>query len=304
MIQNPTIWTMRKHGLWLCLICFIPAYAVSQQQASAVNQLPPVYLNHLYLVLDKQTYDDIGGSDFIRNQFAGFSQSTTVANGGASWTGTYIRGEHTYIELFAPFDSHKVGDAGIGFGVEQEGGVELIYNRLKSLVGEKAKKNLRIRKIDEKEIPWFYQVSVDYGDGSSGFGDWVMEYHRDFLKTRYPDAKPEEDGITRRQALLRSFKHDRYFEDIYEVTVALSDGQANQFVDELRAFGYKVKGHGGKRECAGADIKFVVIPRTSYSVGITKLRLRLLRPKEGQKIYRFGSKSVLKFDGKQATWSF
>ena len=277
---------------------------IIRQQASAPSQVPPVYLNHLSIVLDRQTYDDILHSDFLCNQFADFSNSTTVADGGQSWTGIYIRGEHTYIELFAPFGDWRVGDVGIGLGVEQEGGVDIIYNVFKDMFGERATKDLRTRRIGENDIPWFYEVSIDIGNDSSEFVDWVMEYHRDYLKERYPDAESGENGITRRQALLRSFKSERYLEDVYEVTVALSEKQASQFVHELRALGYKVEERDGRRECIGPDIKFDVIPRSSSATATTGLKLKLLRPKEGQEVFRFGSKSELTFQGREATWMF
>jgi hypothetical protein len=271
---------------------------------SAPTQVPPVYLNHLSIVLDRQTYDDILHSDFLYNQFADFSNSTTVADGGQSWTGIYIRGEHTYIELFAPFGDWRVGDVGIGLGVEQEGRVDLIYNIFKDLFGERVTKDLRRRKIGEKEIPWFYEVSVDFGNDSSEFVDWVMEYHRYYLKEKYPDVESRENGITRRQVLLRSFKSERYLEDVYEVMVALSEKQAGQFVHELMALGYKVEERDGRRECIGPDIKFVIIARSPSAAATMGLKLKLLRPKEGQEVFRFGSKSELTFQGKEATWIF
>ena len=280
------------------------AGTVGRQQAPAPAQVPPVYLNHLYLVLDRQTYDDVLRSDFLRDQFAGFSSSTTVAGGDQSWTGAYIWGEHTYIELLAPGGDDRVGDIGIGLGTEQEGGVDTIYNIFKGLFGERATKDLRTRRLGEKEIPWFYEVSVDPGDSASDFVDWVMEYHRDYLKERYPDAESGENGITRRQALQRSFKSDRYLEDVYEVTVALSERQASQFVHELSALGYSIEDRGRRRECTGPDIRFVVIPRADAAGATLQLRMSLSRPRQGQEVFRFGAKSELMFLGKQATWVF
>ena len=104
--------------------------------------------------------------------------------------------------------------------------------------------------------------------------------------------------------MLRSFRSERYLEDVYEVTVALSEKQASQFVYELRALGYKVEERGGRRECIGPDIRFVVIPRSSSGAATTGLKLRLLRPKEGQEVFRFGSKSELTLHGRVATWMF
>jgi len=290
--------------LWLSIFVLMTAAAFGRQKESAQNDLPPVYLNHISICVDQQTYDDIGKSDFIQNQFAGFSRSTTVSNGGETWTGTYIRGRNTYIEFFAPSGDSRIGDAGIGLGVEEEGGINIVYSALMKMSGGRVRKDLRTKKIDGRDIPWFYDIGIDDADESADFVCWVMEYHRDYMKNLYPEAGAGENGITRSQVLSHAFKNDRYFEDIEEATLALSGPEADRFVDELRSFGYKIIQHDGRRECIGPDIKFTVIPRTSSEGGITNLRLSLLKPVEGQNVLTFGPKSILKIAGKHAVWTF
>jgi hypothetical protein len=275
---------------------------VFQQAVSA--QLPPVYLNHLYLVLDKQTYANIAKSDFMRNEFANFEERTTTANKGESWTGGYFYGEQTYIELFIAGQNpqFKQSESGIGFGVEQEGASEIFYNRLKEKFPDKVEKGLRTKKINDKDVAWFYIVDVDFKDESATFFPWLMEYRKDYLPIVYPNLKPEENGITRQRYQARRFKADRLFKDISEVTIALNETERDRFIKELEAFNYKIERRKAKTVCKGKDVKFFVVPNTKAN-GITKLKIGLQRKKKGQKIYQFGAKSVLRFKGKTATWT-
>jgi hypothetical protein len=93
-----------------------------------------------------------------------------------------------------------------------------------------------------------------------------------------------------------------YFRDIYEVTVALDDAQTRRLINELEAFGYAIREDGKMKICKGPGIKFIVTPLNTSTGGITKLKMSLLRKKQGQKTYKFGAKSVLTFKGKTASW--
>jgi len=293
---------MKHHILLLCLICLV-CVSIYGQESSA--PAPPVYLNHLYLVLDEPTYNDITNSEFLRNELANFDVRTTVANGGESWTGAYVHGEHTYIELFAAGNNSRftLGQCGIAFGVEQPGGNEFFYQRLKDRFPDKARTGLRTKSINEKDVPWFYSTGVRFEDEKSKFTPWLMEYHKDYLKASYPDLKPEENGITRQKYQARKFKADRLFRDVREVTIALNETEASLFLKELEAFDYRVKREQEKTSCEGPDIKFIVVPNTKVN-GIIKLGIELLREKQGRKVYQFGAQSILEFKGKTAIWNF
>ena len=290
--------------LLLCLICLVPVSAYGQQQPSTT--FPPVYFNHLYILLDKQTYDDIAKSEFMRDYFASCELRTTNTTDGGSWTATYIYGEQTCIEFFSvEKDSDvKPGTSGIGLGVEEIGGIEVVFKRLSQQIEGKVQKGLITRKIVGKEIPWFYSVGIDYQDSTSTFSPWVMEYHQDYLKTVHPDLGPEEDGITRKQYLMRRIQPDRYLKDIYEVTIALNETDADRFEKQLAAFGYEIEERGARKVCVGPGITFTIIPETDSAYGVTEIKMSLLRSNEGQNTYKFGAKSTLRLNDKTATWTF
>jgi len=70
------------------------------QTETSEDAIPKVYVNHFFLIIDSATYKDIVESEFIKNEFATLEERTTVSNNNESWTGAYIYGESTYIEIF------------------------------------------------------------------------------------------------------------------------------------------------------------------------------------------------------------
>jgi hypothetical protein len=255
--------------------------------------------------LDEPTYRDVTDSDFMRGEFANFEERTTVSQDGKSWTGAYFYGEQTYIEFFlAGRDPQfKSNESGVGFGVEQAGAAEIYYNRLKEKFGAQAEKGLITQKINGRDIAWFHDAYVNYKDDKQTFFDWLMEYEKDFLKKFYPDLKATEDGITRRQNLARSFKAERLFKNVREATIALDETERDRLVKELDAFNYKIEQKKNETVAYGPDIKFFIVPNATAN-GIIKVKIDLTRKKQGQKTYRFGAKSILKFESKTAIWLF
>lgn len=276
---------------------------------------PPfkVYLSHLMIVVDEQTYTDIERSTFLRNEFAWFEQRATVADDGqSSWTGSYLYGESTYFEFMDPISTPWAKQDGLAFGVDEPGACHTVAERLQHQLQVNVRHYLRTRKYNEGHIPWFYQTNFSRGE-TSRLGVWSMEFHTDFLKMWHPELPPQTGGMTRRAILERyrakvareSPAGERYFKDILEVTLALSDEDARLFAQEVAVYGYTVSDDGLNTICEGPDIRFVVVPGTPPRTGIVAFKMALLRNKTGQQVYHFGPQSVLTFyRDRTAVWTF
>lgn len=70
-------------------------------RSSSDRQL--LFYNHSYGVFDRETADAIEHSDYLR-EFANFQVRTTTGTGGQTWTGRYLMGRETYLELFGVGD--------------------------------------------------------------------------------------------------------------------------------------------------------------------------------------------------------
>lgn len=273
----------------------------------------PVYLNHFFIVLDSQTYKEIKESQFLQEEFAAFEERTTV-RADITYTGIYFYGTHTYFEFFQPGEYNRSeGSCGIASGVETPGASDRLKQRLESYTGAPVVKNPVSRRVNEKEVPWFYMTVVNHKNRPAKLSTWLMEYDNNFLSNWYPELSPKSRGITRKEILERytaklgdnEKRAGKYLEDVFEMTLALDETERAGFIKEREAFGYKITSDQSKTVVEGPAIKYTLIASTTSSNSAVSFKMSLKRDKNGQKVYRFGSRSVLRFnDDRTATWSF
>ena len=131
--------------------------------------------DHVYAVLDERTAEAIAGSEFLRS-FGRLEVHTTVAD-GETWTGRYLFGRNTYVELFGPGDveppDDEPGSTGIGLSPRASGGLEIVAGRMKN-AGTPVEVERKTRHDGDEDVPWFDSVSLSGPQQS--FELWVMEY--------------------------------------------------------------------------------------------------------------------------------
>ncbi len=281
---------------WLCLMLMMPV-AIAKEPLV-------VYLNHVFLTLDEETYEAIAASPFLQNEFASLRQ-TTVADGNKSWSGMYVFGEQTYIEMFKGDAERRPGQSAVAFGVESESQMQAIQKRLTVLHQDRALFTLRTRKQGEGQIPWFYSAAIGERDPTAMLSSWVMQYHPDHLKLRYPDSPPEEQGISRKAYLKRIFDARKYFKEVVEVVIAVGVTERQRFLDLATALDYRIRKQGEDTLCEGLHIRFRLTPAKPSFEGIVAVTISLLREKTGQKRYPISPRSTLEFTGnRKAVWRF
>jgi len=180
--------------LTICSIC-----------ASAQNVA--VYFNHAFLTLDSADISAIRNSDFIKNEFAGFSTKTTIADSGRKWTGSYIHGIDSYFEMFGPSDvDDSIGVSGIGFSVDIAGDMSKLDSQLKK--DYKTVTELNHRKMGDKMIPWFTSLKIDDSAyfSNSHIYCWVMEYTHEYFD--YNHFGNRNDTFSR-IAYLKQYEEER-----------------------------------------------------------------------------------------------
>ncbi len=95
----------------------------------AQKNLTPVFLNHVYFVLDSNTYMHVFDSAFL--QQVGDTAEKKVTTSTESWSGKYFSGRNSYFELFPPkgFEGAVVGDLGFGFMTFKQGDIEQVKKK-------------------------------------------------------------------------------------------------------------------------------------------------------------------------------
>jgi len=191
---------------------------------------PAVHLNHLYAYVDANTLNAIAHSESMQNEFSAMEVNTIAAGDDRTWTGIYLTGANTYIELFspsrAPLSLERVGDTGIALSVENVGDVERVAKCLESFGGT-CIPSLFERKVDENRVPWFWNLRlVEFPKGEAEpFCAWVMEVDRDFLKRSRGGLRADEEGISRKQYNVARFHPTRFMKDVDEVRRCLAGRQ-------------------------------------------------------------------------------
>lgn len=211
--------------------------------------MPPVYLNHLLIFLDAETYRSIGASGFLNGHFACSEERTTHDQAtDMSWTGRYYYGRETYFEFMDPGRTSWAPRDALAFGIEQEGGSEELADRLERALKRDITRFKRKRRYRDQDIPWFWTVDIPRKEDARLIS-WVMEYDPGFLGRWAPDLPPGNPGtgtagidrsgfLTRYRSAIGDDLTDRLFRDISSVTVTLPPDEADLLEAELEVYGY------------------------------------------------------------------
>jgi hypothetical protein len=272
--------------LILLLILCSPIKSLAQDKGNDKSKLinsadcPPVYFNHIYIVVDDNTYNEIKNSEFIKNEFGGLSEDTTTTEKGVKYNAGYLIGRKSYIEFFNSrgLEGAKEGTVGIGFSTQKNGDLEIIYNRFNSEFGDTAVKDLREFVDGEAKYPWFNIVSSITEDNKLPFTCWVMEMHP--LHLSFFGAAPDSNGIISREAYWQAankkitkfsgkpYIPEKCFNDIISLNLVLTKSELDRFEKELSACGYikSEEGPGTIFRGPGIEIKVELQAEPTYRI--------------------------------------
>jgi Family of unknown function (DUF5829) len=292
--------------LVFAVACLAALAAFGVPAAPPETKMPVVYLNHLYRVLDPETFRAAEASEFLRTTFAAFERRTTKS-GDDIWTGLYFYGESTYFEFLAadPKRDRPVGQSGIAFGIEEEGGSKAVRKALDGLGLGSAKTRERTRETAGRMVPWFQMTGFEPKDPV--LVAWVMEYSPSFLKQWHPELRPELSGISRKSVLERYAAKaaltvppkDPLFRSVTGFRLALDPARAESFGRELAALGFRRESSASGASWIGPDVRIDVVPAAGEAKGIVAIDMALTRKPEEAKSLEFakGARLEIRTDG-------
>ena len=209
----------------------------------------PIYLNHLLVFVDMDTYRSIGKSVYLNEYFACSEERTTHDQAsGISWAGRYYYGKNTYFEFMTPKSTAWLPRDALAFSIETKNGSVELSRHLQQKLDRQISLFKRSRRYKEQDVPWFWTTEISRKNDAR-LVSWVMEYDSDFLQEWVQPPSllstgTEQNDITRCGVLARyrsvigdNFSK-RLFRDISSVTVALPADEVELFDKELRIYGY------------------------------------------------------------------
>ncbi|MER6787871.1 DUF5829 family protein [Streptomyces sp. NPDC000658] len=281
------------------------AQAEGSRSSSYDRQL--LFYNHSYGVLDRETADAIEHSDYLRD-FASFQVRTTTGSGGQTWTGRYLMGRETYLELFGvgdlPGQDGVLGAAGMGLSTERDGDLATVAERMKS-AGAAPVDFLQTRDFgDGVPVPWFDALltTTEY----DAFQAWAMEYRPEYFADPRGHTEPASfPGDVGRERYLSDDYRTHLMRDVTAVHLAVTEDDLADTVPLLRAGGFAVRalpGGGVVAECGGTTIRLDAVPRER--AGLQRVEMSLNRPVKDRHVERLGHSTLTVGPGAHAVWTF
>jgi hypothetical protein len=275
----------------------------------------PLRLNHLYRVVDRETFAAARESSWLRALFAP-SEVRTTQRPDWTYTGLYLYGTSTYLELFEEGDQGPVGASGLALAIETPGATAAVAEAWRATLGA-AETRVVVRPAPATadadvalgapdSAPWFH-IAHAVPDRREQLHLWSMEYHADFLAA-WQSAATEARGITRREVLERYARvsggpSEPLFDDVTAVTLALTPGEHGFLTRHLDAFDARARPIGGDvTSVEGDGITIGIAPATGSRRGVQDIVCRLRRP-VGRETLTLG-RLVVDVDGTRAVLKF
>lgn len=264
----------------------------------------PLFLNHLYVVPDRETYEALASSEFLRRSFAVFEERETV-RADVSYEGLYFYGQHTYFEFLAPGAAGLVeGSSGLAFGLELAGASETLATAL-------GKQSVRTqlapitRQLEGQQVSWFRMLGVEMPP--SPLSLFVMEYEPRFLSSWHAALAPSGGGIARAAVLERyaaaldrsAWRAEAPLADVTEVRLALDEAQRERLLAVCAAGGHEIEAAGDAWNVHAPQFRLALRP-SAHPGGVTGFTMSLRSPLEREPL-RLG-RATITFTGTTATF--
>lgn len=256
-------------------------------QVSPKVLMQTVQLNHIYLVVDRETYESIKSSDLIASLAFTYEQKNSADNEGW-WEGFYLRGKNTYIEFFYPQERYpKLYTFGIGMGVDRQGALDEVSERLKKDHPATQKGH-----FSRNGNPWFEYVAVNDSYFFERNSYWIMEYASAYFSENSKD-------VSRAHYNEGKYDPEKPFLNVEGLSIALPSEPREVLSSYLISSG--LSGHENVYSTS-EHVKIELSEESERHQGIYQIHFSLNRwfP-EGS--YQIGN-SLLILQGKKGIWTF
>jgi len=285
------------------ILAALLAFAAVGPAQAGERQL--LYYNHAWGTFDRATADAVEHSAYIR-EFADFEVRTTTGADGAVWTGRYLRGRETYLEIFGIGDvggqDGELGAAGLGLSTERDGDIEKVTARLRD-AGIKPIEFLQTRDFgDQKPVPWFDAVFTF--EQYDRFGAWAMEYRDEYFADPRGNTQPARyPGDVGRERYLPDRYQNKLMRDITFIRLAVTARDLASTKPLLKAGGFVLRPVPGGVEAVrgGTTIRFDEV--AMGQTGLKRVEFELNRAVR-RHVEQLGTSTLVVGPGKRAVWTF
>lgn len=276
--------------------------AFTQHSVYAQNKIPEIYLNHLYIVLDSTTYNQLFDAPLM-SQKLGNTKTSSITTSNDSWSGKYLYGKNGYFEFFTT-NSYKgatLGDCGIAFMTVKANDIWKIESNWKETTNDSVERDTTIYMADGKPEPWFYTLNLSNKDSIHPFSVWLMENTTEELKaTGFSDEELKNKIKWEEYSAKRSKKEfTKSFDRINAIELSVNSKELEHLHKSLLGFGLTKKGE----TYFNNQIKIKYSINEGYPVRLKTVETELSEKLSKKKI-KISNNLVLHVNGRKAKWEF
>lgn len=272
--------------------------------AAAGGTAQVAHLNHTYTVLEPPLAAAIAASDYLKR--FGVYEERTTSNGQTTYTGLYLMGRETYLEMFPagalPPPDDQAGTTGLALSTDRAGDIDVVTERLRAM-GTEPFTFTQTRGFDGEQIPWF-DVSMPVTSYESGFS-WTMEYlpsYFDDPRTGLDEPAAHPGDVSRERYLADGYR-TRLMRDVVGVDIALPQADIDAFALTLRAGGFHVRDTPVGVVAVGHGTVFRLEPSTDAEAGWQRIVFALNEPAP-RHVEHIGNSTLTVGPGAIAVWTF
>ena len=271
-----------------------------------------VDFSHVAISLDSATFQAMASSSFLRSEFGGFEDRPGAA--GTSDASFLFYGRDTYLEFLNARPLYPLGSGQVAFVVRHTGDLHVAVDALLVQRPRVIAYRLISRRVGPDSVPLFWrarlrpevpppQQSQSTPKASLHFD--ILERHPAYLRRSDPTIPNDSGGVTNVEYLSRRWKPAAYLRSVTSVTVAADSADVVAIAGDLAAWGYSVRQAADTTIAAQSGFVLRLLPANAFRRGVLAVRLVTQRRKSGETVYRFGARSVLRFDtDSTAYWTF
>lgn len=284
------------------LLCASLGQSFSQSKDSV-----KVVVSHIFFCVDSITYQNLFHHDFIAKVFA-YSREQSTKTVTDSYTGKYLMGQRSYIEVFEPVPQKdkpelgdKFGDVGLVFRTKRPGDLNKLDQVIKA-----DQKNATFKLIEYEDsgkiIPFNQNLYLSHAGLQETFRPYVEEFTFEFLKLCGFNEGEIRSGITEEQLRekWRGKKYEKLYDNIEKIELMLTKDEFEYLAETLKYLGFSQNGYRFTNEAL--EIRCAVQQNRSYK--LKAIHFKLLSKISDAKKIEISKNLTFTASGIQASFQF
>jgi hypothetical protein len=239
---------------------------------------PSPLLDHVFVVVDDESYRAVGESEYLSQTFARVKHKRSTSTLAGTYAGVVVAGVNTSIEFFPasapPFPGLA---AGLVLSFESPGSIVEAHRMLTERGASPVRLEQVRRTLDGSDRPrtWYTLLEPEMGPNSP-VRLMLAAVAPEYFAT--VGARPSPDGRLSRRAYLdaafgRPAADGQRLRDLTEVTLRLHADRARCVVTTLTTLGYRVTGGPHGQLLTGPDGVIRVLVDEASPEGVPDIRL-------------------------------